>query len=380
MYRSDDRGDTWTRISGDISRNLNPADIPIMGKKWDPQTTVSWGNATTALSNAVALDESPLLEGLLYVGTDDGLLQVTEDGGKNWRKVESFPGAPANTYVADVEPSPRDSNVVFVVLNDWQRGNYTPYLYRSDDRGRTFKSVVGDLPTRRNDLWSIAQDSVNGNLLFLGSEFALWASVDGGAHWSQFKTGLPTAQIRDITIQKRESDLALGTFGRGFYILDDFSALREVTADSLKSEGQLYPTRLSAFAYEPASYEQAAWMNESTPNPAVGAMMTYSLAGAPSGGAKYVITITDAAGKKVRTIDANQTAGLHRINWDLRGEPPVAPAGGRAGGGGGFGRNRAELVEPGRYTATLGKQMGDTVTPLGKPQSVQVVALPPIVK
>jgi photosystem II stability/assembly factor-like uncharacterized protein len=382
VYRSDDRGDTWTRISGDISRQLDPTKVPIMGKLWDPQTTVSWNNATTALSNAVSLDESPLFEGLIYVGTDDGLLQVTEDGGKNWRKVESFPGAPANTYVADVEPSSRDSNVVFVVLSDWQRGNYAPYVYRSDDRGKTFKSIVGDLPTKRNNLWSIAQDNQNPNLLFLGSEFALWASVDAGAHWTQLKNGLPTAQIRDIAIQKRESDLAIGTFGRGFYILDDYSALREVTPESLAAEAQLYPTRAASFVYEPFGYEQAAWGNESAPNPPVGAMMTYSFAAAPAAGAKYVITITDPAGRKVRTIDANQSAGLHRTNWDLRADVAAAPAGGRAGGGGGgFGRgNRGELVAPGRYTAQLGKVVGETTTPVGKPQTVQVVALPAIVK
>jgi photosystem II stability/assembly factor-like uncharacterized protein len=378
VYRSDDRGDTWTRISGDISRQLDPTKVPIMGKLWDPQTTVSWNNATTALSNAVALDESPLVEGLIYVGTDDGLMQITEDGGKNWRKVESFPGAPAGTYVADVEPSPRDANVVFVVLNDWQRGNYAPYLYRSDDRGKTFKSIVGDLPTKKNNLWSIAQDNQNGNLLFLGSEFALWTSVDGGAHWLQLKNGLPTAQIRDIAIQRRESDLALGTFGRGFYILDDFSALREVTPESLASEAQLYPTRASAFQYDEFGYEQAAWMNEATKNPPVGAMMTYSIGTAPAAGAKYVLTITDGTGKKVRTMDVDQMTGLHRANWDLRVDRPAAAAGGRAGGG--FGNNRPPLVEPGRYTAQLGKQVGDAVTPVGKPQSVQVVALPPIVK
>jgi photosystem II stability/assembly factor-like uncharacterized protein len=378
VYRSDDRGDNWVRISGDISRQLNPADIPIMGKKWDPATTVSWNNATTALSNAVSLDESPLAEGLIYVGTDDGLLQVTEDGGKNWRKTESFPGAPANTYVSDIEPSPRDSNVVFVALNDWQRGNYTPFLYRSDDRGKTFTSIVGDLPTTRNNVWSIAQDYVNSNLLFLGTEFALWTSVDGGKHWVQFKTGLPTAQIRDIAIQKRESDLAIGTFGRSFYILDDYSALREVTNESLAAEGQLYPTRSTAFVYEPASYEQAAWMNETMPNPPVGAMLTYSL-GAPAPGVKYVITITDNTGKKVRTMDISQTAGLHRANWDLRGDPAAPPPAGGRGGGGGRG-NRAPLVEAGRYTATLGKQTGEALTSIGKPQTFQVTELPPIVR
>jgi photosystem II stability/assembly factor-like uncharacterized protein len=324
LYRSDDRGDTWVRVSGDLSRSLNPADIPIMGKKWDPQTTVSWNNATTALSNAVTLDESPLLDGLIYVGTDDGLVQVTEDGGKTWRKTETFPGAPAMTYVTDVFPSPRDANVVFVTLSDWQRGNYTPYVYRSDDRGKTFTSIVGDLPKARNNAWSVVQDHVNGNLLFLGTEFTLWTSVDAGKHWVALKTGLPTAQIRDLAVQKRESDLVLGTFGRGFYVFDDYSALREITNDSLAAEAQLYPTRDAAFQFTPASYEQAAWMNETTPNPAVGAMLTYSLGAAPASGTKYVITIANNTGTKVRTLDVDQTAGLHRVNWNLRGDAAAA--------------------------------------------------------
>lgn len=380
LYRSDDRGDNWTRISGDLSRNLDPATIPIMGKVWDPQTTVSWNNATTVLSNAVTLDESPLLEGLIYVGTDDGLLQVTEDGGKNWRKVESFAGVPANTYVTDVFASPRDANVVFVALSDWQRGNYAPYLFRSDDRGKTFTSIVGDLPKTRNNVWAVVQDHVNGNLLFAGTEFALWTSVDGGKHWAQLKTGLATAQIRDLAVQRRESDLVLGTFGRGFYVFDDYSALREVTNESLAAEAQLYPTREAHFQFTPADYEQAGWANETTPNPAVGAMLTYSLGAAPAAGTKYVITIADSTGKKIRTMDVDQTAGLHRVNWNLRGDAGAAPAG-RAGGGGFGGRGGGgPAVEPGRYTATLNKQVGETITPVGRPQAFQVVALPPLVK
>jgi photosystem II stability/assembly factor-like uncharacterized protein len=354
LYRTEDRGDNWVPVSPDLTRNLKPAEIPIMGKLWDPAKTVSWNTATTQLSTIVSVDESPLLEGLLYVGTDDGLLQVSEDGGKNWRKSENFAGVPANTYVSDVMASPRDSNVVFVTLSDWQRGNYAPYVFRSDDRGKTFTSIVGDLPKTRNNVWTIIQDHVNSNLLFLGTEYALWTTVDGGKHWVQLKTGLPTAQIRDLAVQKRESDLALGTFGRGFYILDDYSALREITNDSLAAEGQLYPTRDTSFQFNPGSYEQAAWMNESSPNPAVGAMLTYSLGAAPAAGTKYVITITDGTGKKVRTMDVDQTAGLHRVNWNLRGDAAAAPAGGRAGGGagggggfGGRGGNAGPAVEAG---------------------------------
>ena len=140
-----------------------------MGKVW-PADSVALNASTTALSNIVSLDESPLLEGLIYVGTDDGLVQVTEDGGKNWRKIEQFPGVPQWTYVTDVFASPRDANTVFVTLNNWQRGDYKPYVVKSTDRGRTWTNITGNLPDK-HDVWAIVQDHVNGNLLFAGTEF-----------------------------------------------------------------------------------------------------------------------------------------------------------------------------------------------------------------
>ena len=120
---------------------LDPREIPIMGRLWDPETTVSWNRATTALSNVVTLDESPLLEGLLYVGTDDGLLQVSEDGGRSWREVGQFPGVPERTYVTDVFASPRDAGTVFATLNNYHRGDYKPYVVKSTDRGRSWTSI-----------------------------------------------------------------------------------------------------------------------------------------------------------------------------------------------------------------------------------------------
>ena len=178
MYRSDDRGDSWTVISPDLTRNLDPATIPIMGKVW-PSNSVAFNQATTRLSTITALDESPLLEGLIYVGTDDGLVQVTEDGGKNWRKVESFAGVAEHAYVTDVFASPRDADSVFATFNNYQRGDFKPYVLKSADRGRTWTSISGNLP-ERSGAWSIAQDHVNGNLLFAGMEFGVWFTVDGG--------------------------------------------------------------------------------------------------------------------------------------------------------------------------------------------------------
>jgi hypothetical protein len=406
-------------VSGDLSRNLNRDEIPIMGKLW-PADSIARNTSTTALSNIVSLDESPLLEGLIYAGTDDGLVQVTEDGGKNWRKIEQFPGVPQWTYVTDVFASPRDSNVVFATLNNWQRGDYKPYVVKSADRGRTWTNITGDLPDR-HDVWSIIQDHINGNLLFAGTEFGLFFSADGGRHWVQLKGGMPIIQVRDMTVQRRENDLVLATFGRGFYVLDDYSALREVSAEALAAEARLFPLR-DAYSYNvlgmaPAGTAGIASMsgNWTTPNPPFGAVLTYHVRQDIAGDAKLVLTISDDTGKQVRRLDLDKTAGLRRVVWNLRGDAPAAAArpgeagpatadsdqagqaggqvsgqaGGQAGGGRAgqagtpagaagaqaFGRGgaQAQLVAPGRYQALLGKLEGEKVTPIGSAQSFVVV-------
>ena len=370
LYRSDDRGDHWTKISPDLTRNLDPHVIPIMGKVWDPATTVAYNNATTTLSDIVAIDESPLLEGLIYVGTDDGNLQITEDGGKTWRKTTQFATLKDGIYVTHVIASPRDSNVVFASLNNWQRGDFTPYLVRSDDRGRTFKSIAGDLPAGQ-DVWTVLQDSVNGNLLFAGTEFGLYFTVDGGTHWTQL-SGMPVAQVRELKFQKRENDLVMATFGRGFYVLDDYSAFREVTAQSLGEEGALYPLR-TAYQYEEQTNARTVYGNTTTPNPPMGAILTYSLGPAATG--SYAISIADDQGHQVDRIDVPAQPGVHRIAWNLRMQAPGG-GGGRGAGGGGRGGGAGAAVAPGRYTATRVHPNGDANTAIGKPQVFLVVPLP----
>ena len=388
VWRSDDRGDSWTKISGDLTRNLDWKILPIMGRAWDVpppgakpslHDPISLHESTTALSNVVALEESPLMEGLIYAGTDDGLLQVTEDGGKNWRMMDAFPGVPKWSYVSDIFPSPRDSNVVFVALNDWQRGNYAPYIMKSTDRGRTFTSITGNLPAK-HDVWGIIQDHINGDLLFAGTEFGAFTSVDGGKNWIMLKGNMPLTQVRDIQVQKNYSDLVLGTFGRGIWILDDYSALRGITAQSVAEEAKLYPTRETALLYNVPDLTggQQTEPMYAAPNPEVGAMMTYTVGKDIGADAKLVITFTDSTGKQVRRMDVPKDLGLHRVSWNLRTDIGVTQAGGPGliepaestkddddqqtpspqGG-------RGAAVVPGRYTATLGKQVGETVTPYG---------------
>ena len=379
LYRSDDRGDHWTRVSPDLTRHLDWRTLPIMGKVWpEDGCAVELHTSTTALSNIVSLDESPLLEGLIYAGTDDGLLQVTEDGGTHWRRVEEFPGVPKWTYVSDIFASPRDANVVFVALNNWQRGDFKPYLLRSSDRGRTFTSIASNLPDR-HDVWSVIQDHVNGDLLFAGTEFGVFTSVDGGGRWVQLKGGLPPLQVRDMAVQNRESDLVLGTFGRGFWVLDDFSALREITEQTLAEPAQLYPLR-NPYLVSLIGERQASEPTWVAPNPPQGAAFAYSVGQPLPADARLVLTIADDTGRTIRRLDLLKEVGLRRTLWNLRADLG-APVAGAARGGPGGGRvavpgGQGPLVEPGLYTATLGTMFGDQVTKIGKSQSFNVLTLP----
>jgi hypothetical protein len=364
-----------------------------MGKVW-PRDAVAFNQATTTLSTITSIDESPLLEGLLYVGTDDGLVQITEDGGANWRKVEKFPGVAEYSYVTDVYASPRDVDTVFATFNNYQRGDFKPYVMKSTDRGRSWTSISGDLP-QRSGVWSIVQDHLNGNLLFAGMEFGVWMTIDGGTHWVQLKGGIPTTQARDLHIQRREGDLVVGTFGRGAFILDDYSPLRALTPQSLSEEAHVYPLR-DAYMFDVLAHQPAAWGNVTTPNPPYGALFTYSI-GRVEDGARLVLNITDANGKQIRRLPIPPETGVSRIAWDLRGEPPASrettdAAGSGRGGrgapttgddqeppasgfGGRGGQQQGPAVSAGRYRAAIGKLEGDKFTPIGEGQAFQVVPL-----
>jgi len=250
------------------------------------------------------------------------------------------------------------------------------------------------------------QDPVNRNLLFAGTEFGLSFTADGGQHWVRIKGGMPVTTIRDLEIQARESDLVAASFGRGFFVLDDYAALRGLTPQLLSQEGALFAPGRKARQVEEIGLYRAQGDNVASPNPPAGALLTYYVREELQG-ARLVLTVADSAGKQVRQLDAANKAGLHRTPWDLREAPPAAPAGGRgtaapprppaegdqeavappagggrggrggAGGGGGlggrgFGRS-GPLVKPGNYQVTLGKQVNGAVTPLGQPVTVEVV-------
>jgi photosystem II stability/assembly factor-like uncharacterized protein len=386
LMESDDSGATWREVSDDLTRNIDRDTIPVMGKVWGPDAV--WKNAfTDEYGTGTALAESPLKEGLLFVGTDDGLVQISEDDAKTWRQVDKWPGVPDMTYVTDVHPSPIDVNTLFVTFNDFQRGNFRPFVMKSTDLGRTWTSIAGDLATN-DPAWTVVQDHIDPNLLFVGTEFGLSFTVDGGQHWIKFRNGMPPIPIRDLAIQRRETDLAAASFGRGFFILDDYSPLRQLTPEVLQSEGALLASGRKARLFEELGYYRSQGDNIASSNPPFGAILSYYLR--EDVPAQVVLQVADGGGRMVRQLDVSAKSGLHRVAWDLReSTPPNAQAGrgavslgepgpdGQAGARGGRGGrvSRGNLVKPGTYTVTLGKLFAGAVTPIGQPQKVEVVPL-----
>ena len=411
LFRSDDRGNSWRAVSPDLTRQIDRRKLKVMGKVWSADT-VAYNASTSFYGNIVALSESPLKEGLIYVGTDDGLLQITEDGGANWRKTDRFPGIPDNTYVSDVEVSPLDADTVFLAFNNHKMGDFKPYLLKSTDRGKTWTSIAGDLPAR-GSVWTVAQDHVNPSLLFAGTEFALYFTIDGGRKWIQLSS-LPVIAVRDIALHKRENDLVVATFGRGFYILDDYTPLRIVKPEMLEQEVAFYPVKPAAMYIEasPMGVRERGFQGSSfyiAPNPPFGSVFTYYLKEdlksrrklrqeqekklEKEGGElvypswetlraeereqepSILLTVTDEEGNVVRRLTAPAKAGFHRVAWDLH-FPPATPVRLQEPERGLFGgAPQGPLVAPGNYKVALAKQVDGVVTPLGESQTLAAVPL-----
>jgi hypothetical protein len=411
LFRSDDRGDSWKVISGQLSRGLDRDKLPVMGKLWS-MDAVAKNQSTAFYGNASVLAESPKKEGLIYVGTDDGLINVTEDGGKNWRKIEKFPGVGELPYVSRIVASNYEANTVYAALENRQNADFKPYLLKSTDAGRTWVSIVNNLP-KDQPVWAIAEDHVNPNLLFVGTEFGLFFSIDGGQKWIQLKGGLPTIQVRDLNIQKRENDLVVGTFGRGIYILDNYTPLRLLKPEMLKQEGQLFPVKdaLMYIQSQPLGLRGKSFQGESFytgENAPFGATFSYYLKDelktkkakrqdAEKEAAKksvpvtlprladlsaeeeeeapaIILTVADSSGHVVRRLTGQVTAGMQRVSWDLRYPPvtlpaPVTPENENPFDDGPGG----PLVMPGVYRVALARRVDGVMSPLGSPQDFNVV-------
>src|SRR5258708_16702816 len=267
-------------ISGQLSGGRDRDKLPVMGKIQSIDAVAK--NASTAFfGNASALAESPRKEGLIYVGTDDGLIQITEDAGKNWRRVDKFPGVGDMAYVSRIITSNHDANTAYASFDNHQNADFKPYLLKTTDAGQTWTSISSNLP-KNGPVLAIAEDHVNPSLLFTGTEFGLFFSVDGGQKWIQLKGGLPTISVRDLNIQKRENDLIVGTFGRGIYILDNYAPLRVIKHETLKQDAVIFPVKdaLMYIQSQPLGGRGKSFQGESfytADNPPFGATFTYYL-------------------------------------------------------------------------------------------------------
>ncbi|MFW6192189.1 MAG: glycosyl hydrolase, partial [Gemmatimonadota bacterium] len=401
VWRSDDRGDSWTAISGDLTRDQERIELPIMGR------TQSWDNPwdVSAMSNyntITSIGESPLDEDLIYAGTDDGLLQVTEDGGESWREIEvgSLPGVPATAFVNDIKADHHDPNTVYVALDDHKNGDFSPYLVKSTDRGQSWTSIAGDLP-ERHLVWRVVQDHVDPDLLFAGTEFGLFFTADGGDEWIELG-GAPTISFRDVVIQRDHEDLVGASFGRGIFVLDDYTPLRDLDADALSAEGALLAPR-TALWYEPKNISDSQGHSAyAAENPPFGAVFTYHLgdgfqsqkaerqeregdieegedvpfpgwdeleAEMREQGPEVQIVIRDEAGTVINRVEGPTSAGVHRVSWDLEHSPKNLVGLGDGGFGGGF------LALPGSYEATLVAIEQGEVTELAGPVDFEVEPL-----
>lgn len=407
VFRSNDRGNSWEVISDDLTRNEDRNQFKVMGKYW-PSNAVAKDVSTSQWGTIVALAESALKPGLIYVGTDDGLIQVTEDDGKTWRKSSNFPGVPEYTYVSDVLPSRFDENVVFATFNNIKNDDFKAYVLKSIDKGKTWTSIASNLP--KETVHTIAQDFMSADLMFVGTEFSFYITTDGGKIWTKFNAGLPDISVRDIAIQERENDLAIATFGRGFYILDNYSPLRKIDAKKLKSEEAiLFPVKNALMYIEQGERYGTGSMFYIAPNPEFGATFTYYLKEIPKTKkqirllkekelfnksepipqptkeqlraeedeiAPYLIfTIRDESGSIVRRLYHEPKTGINRVNWKLRYDSPSARVSEKPVYKPSVNNNDGMLVLPGKYTVDLSMDINGTIKKLAEPEAFETVAL-----
>ncbi len=356
VFLSEDQGNSWTVISDDLTAQKDRNDFKVMGKYWSSDA-VAKDVSTSLYGTIVSLAESPVKEGMLFTGTDDGVIQITEDNGKNWKKISSFPGIPQYTYVSDIMPSRYDENIVYASFNNTKSNDFKPYILMSKDKGKSWTSISSNLP--EGSVFTLTQDFKDPDMLFCGTEFGLFITFTGGKNWLKISNGLPDIAIRDMVIQERECDLVLATFGRGFYIMGDYSDLREIEHIDTLTQAHIFGIK-DAKLYVPRdrrvdSYGDNFYITENVP---FGAQFTYYLKNDLQTtkeirqkkeeelfkeGAKIKVNtweddrqekleekpyllfvVEDKDGHTIRKVAAEAKKGIHRAYWDLK-YPDIMP-------------------------------------------------------
>ncbi|NQY07160.1 MAG: glycosyl hydrolase, partial [Flavobacteriaceae bacterium] len=402
VWRSDNRGDDWNPISNDLTLNQDRLTLPMYGKQqsWDNAWDVY---AMSDYNTITSLAESPKQEGLLYAGTDDGIIQITEDGGNSWRQfsLNTITGLGDVPFVNDIRADLHDANVVYAAVDNHKYGDYKPYILKSSDKGKTWKIISGDLPDTLL-VWRLVQDHVNKNLIFAATEYGIYFTYNGGTNWVQLKSGIPTISFRDITIQRRENDLVGASFGRGFFVLDDITPIRNFNASIMSAEATLFPIKDAYWYKESSRVGSQGDAEYKAPNAPFGARFTYFMADKVQSlkdvrkerekkntdfpgwealekeinqdGPEILLIIKDGNGNIINTVKGTNKKGFNRVNWrlnypDKRGERLKAPS------GGGFRSRGGVMVTPGTYSATLVKRVDGETTVLQGPQQFNVVPM-----
>jgi photosystem II stability/assembly factor-like uncharacterized protein len=403
VFRSEDRGNSWQTISPDLSKQLDRNALEIMGKVWSVDA-ISKNASTSPYGNIVSFDESPLKEGQLYVGTDDGLVHVSSNGGTDWNKSEALPGVPELAYVSCLTASQHKEGLVYATFENHKMADFKPYVFKSEDNGESWQSISATLPDN-GPVYVIKEDHKDPNLLFVGTEFGVFFSSDGGAKWKQLKSGVPTIAVKDIAIQNDEDDLVLGTFGRGFYILDDYSSLRQLSEENLAKDAHIFdvPDALVYIQRNDQGRKSQGSTYYAAPNPPFGASFTYHVkkgytslkqqrrkqekklakknesAPYPNYEKLYaedteekptlLFTIRDADKNVVRKLKTVLKKGVQRITWDLR-YPGLAPVSSEKQ------KDRPGLlVMPGEYSVELALYENGSTKTLAGPENFRVVTL-----
>ncbi len=407
VFRSDDRGDSWQVISDDITAQIDRNTWSVMGYYWS-YDAVAKDVSTSLFGMAVSLVESPVKEDLLYVGTDDGVISITENAGQDWRQVKSFPGVPANTYVSDILADKHDENVVYAAFDNHKRDDFKPYLLKSTDKGKSWFSLANNLP-KNGSVHTIEQDFIIPNLLFAGTEFGAFFSIDAGKEWVQLKSGLPSVSVKDMVIQERESDLVLATFGRGFYILDDYTPLREVSKDILDKDAHLFSIK-DALMYVQVGgkYGQGSTFFAAK-NPEFGATFTYYIKEVPKTLKEkrhekekelfkekkpipqpsleelraekneeppyLVFTIFDEDNNIIQKLTEKPSKGINRITWNLRYPSPM-PINVKNDKFDPYAEGEDYMLAmPGTYKVSLSQSINGKITELVPPAEFKAVVL-----
>ena len=381
VWESDSRGDSWRAISGDQTRNENRIELPILGRQqsWDNSWDVK---AMSQYNTITSLSESPIKEGLIWSGTDDGFIHVTTNGGETWKEIPVTElGLPERTFVNDIKADLFDENTVYVSLDNHKEGDLNPYLFKSTDLGETWESISNNIPSRTL-IWRLVQDHVEKDLLFLATEFGVYTSLNGGKFWQKLP-GTPTISFRDLVIQKREGDLVAASFGRGFFVLDDYSALRGmINKDNLSSKGKLFKPRDAKLFKPRNALGNTGGQYYVAENPTFGAVFTYHLKDVPETmkskrkkaeaslnkenkdipfpgyesltqemrekPATLLLSINDSDGNLIRNVNQRASKGTGKIVWDLKHKSYYTITA-RSG----WRESTGPFVTPGKYSATL---------------------------